>query len=174
MKYLSKMMLMATAVTFIASGAFAEGYRSNTDADRTGSQTFNESGSMGNERLGNADIRDVQQSLNDEGFAVAVDGVMGPQTTSAIRSFQRQNNLSATGNLDSSTMAELDINTSGSSSMNRRSGAASNMNSSGDVGGSVDTDTMNNPDNNVGGSSDIDSSTSMGGSANTSSSSGSM
>lgn len=61
-------------------------------------------------RLSNSSIRDVQESLNDQGYSVSVDGVWGQETAEAIRSFQSERgNLNATGNLDSDTLAELDV-----------------------------------------------------------------
>lgn len=60
-------------------------------------------------QLSSAEIQDVQQSLNDEGYSLSVDGVWGPQTRDAIRNFQQANNLDVTGTLDSQTLAELDV-----------------------------------------------------------------
>lgn len=37
------------------------------------------------------DIRQLQQALTDRGFAVAVDGVLGPKTTAAVKAFQSAN-----------------------------------------------------------------------------------
>ncbi len=55
-----------------------------------------------------ADVRQVQQALSQRGYNVgAVDGVMGPQTRSALSEFQRSNNISTTGRLDQRTMQAL-------------------------------------------------------------------
>lgn len=139
MKNLQKTLLMATAVTFMASGAYADNYRHDTrntqNYNRTqmkdqrsmnDQRTMNERRTMNDRRnmnnrsmtnnvqyddqLSSADVMDVQESLNDEGYNIAVDGVWGPNTTRAIRSFQQQNDdLRATGDLDSQTLAELDV-----------------------------------------------------------------
>ncbi len=63
----------------------------------------------GRHSLANAEqVRQVQQKLNDIGYhAGSVDGVLGPQTQSALRQFQRARNLDATGHLDSKTLAAL-------------------------------------------------------------------
>jgi len=54
-------------------------------------------------------VRQVQQRLNAIGYhAGAVDGVLGPQTESALRRFQRARNLDATGHIDSKTLAALE------------------------------------------------------------------
>ena len=51
-------------------------------------------------------VRQVQQKLNDMGYhAGSVDGVLGPQTESALRQFQQARKLDATGHIDSNTLA---------------------------------------------------------------------
>lgn len=53
-------------------------------------------------------VRQVQQKLNDMGYhAGSVDGVLGPQTESALRQFQQARTLDATGHIDSKTLAAL-------------------------------------------------------------------
>lgn len=51
----------------------------------------------------------AQTALNDKGYNVAVDGRLGPNTKDAVRSFQDKNGLSATGTLDSETLAALGV-----------------------------------------------------------------
>src|SRR4051812_47149374 len=51
---------------------------------------------------GGSSIADVQRHLG-----VDADGIMGPQTRSAIRSFQGDHSLPATGRLDSDTRAQI-------------------------------------------------------------------
>ena len=53
-------------------------------------------------------IRQVQQALQQQGlYHARVDGVWGPQTEAAVRSYQQNNNLNASGQLDQQTMASL-------------------------------------------------------------------
>ena len=53
-------------------------------------------------------IRQVQQTLQQQGmYHARVDGVWGPQTQAAVRSYQEKNNLNASGQLDQQTMAAL-------------------------------------------------------------------
>lgn len=53
-------------------------------------------------------IRQVQQTLQQQGmYRARVDGVWGPQTEAAVRSYQQKNNLNASGQLDQQTMASL-------------------------------------------------------------------
>lgn len=130
MRNLHKTILMATVATFVASGAHAAGQYSTQAASQ---QRYDNTARMNNQqmdsqqrmssqqrmdaRLSNADVKDVQESLNDEGYNIAVDGIWGPQTTRAIRAYQRQNNLGVTGNLDTRTLAELDVDVDGSRDM---------------------------------------------------------
>lgn len=53
----------------------------------------------------------VQERLRDLGFYVRdnIDGQWGPRTATALRNFQRARGLEATGQLDSRTMAALDL-----------------------------------------------------------------
>src|SRR5262245_7932192 len=54
------------------------------------------------------DIAAAQQRLKDRGYyAGPVDGVMGPRTAAALRAYQRDHGLSATGQLDSQTSGAL-------------------------------------------------------------------
>lgn len=57
-----------------------------------------------------ADVRAVQQSLNDKGYdAGAVDGRWGPATSSALKKFQKSNGFRESGSLDSQTAAALGV-----------------------------------------------------------------
>ena len=61
------------------------------------------------------EVRQVQQHLKDKGVEVGgVDGVMGPKTRAALKSFQQQQGLTASGELDSSTLTALGVQGSGS------------------------------------------------------------
>lgn len=69
---------------------------------------------------GQQDIRQAQEALKAQGHDPGpIDGVMGPQTSQALREFQSSNGLQQTGRLDEQTKEKLNIeNTS-----NRGSGA---------------------------------------------------
>lgn len=54
-------------------------------------------------------VRAAQSALNDKGFNVSVDGRMGPQTESALRSFQDKNGLAQSGTLDDATLNALGV-----------------------------------------------------------------
>jgi peptidoglycan hydrolase-like protein with peptidoglycan-binding domain len=52
-------------------------------------------------------VRTLQTSLNRNGASLAVDGIIGPKTTAAIKSFQRSQGLRATGDPDWPTRSAL-------------------------------------------------------------------
>lgn len=62
-----------------------------------------------NEELSADRIEDAQAALRDEGYTIMVDGIIGPETRSAIRSFQTSNNIEATGNLTPKTLEALEV-----------------------------------------------------------------
>lgn len=52
---------------------------------------------------------DIQTALAESGIDITVDGKMGPQTKSALRSFQQKNKLKVTGIADSPTLSKLGL-----------------------------------------------------------------
>jgi peptidoglycan hydrolase-like protein with peptidoglycan-binding domain len=59
-------------------------------------------------RLPRADIQNVQQKLQQDGlYRGRIDGLVGPGTQQALRSYQQKNGLPVTGTLDQQTMASL-------------------------------------------------------------------
>ncbi|MGH7845541.1 MAG: peptidoglycan-binding domain-containing protein [Candidatus Binatia bacterium] len=55
-------------------------------------------------------IKEVQQALKDKGHDPgSIDGIMGQQTQQALRSFQQQEGLKATGTLDDKTAQKLGV-----------------------------------------------------------------
>ena len=55
-------------------------------------------------------VREVQQSLNQQGFDVGeVDGELGENSSSALKNFQTENNLAATGDLTVETIQALGV-----------------------------------------------------------------
>jgi len=62
------------------------------------------------QKYGPTTIRKVQQTLNARGFkAGAPNGVLGDSTRSALRSFQKSEDIAVTGNLNSRTLERLGI-----------------------------------------------------------------
>ena len=57
-----------------------------------------------------AAIESVQKTLKEKGHDPGpVDGVMGPQTTAALRAYQKKQGLEVTGRLDTATHAKLGL-----------------------------------------------------------------
>ena len=52
-------------------------------------------------------ITEAQQQLNKMGARLKVDGLLGRETTEAIKKFQSSHGLAATGRLDAATVAAL-------------------------------------------------------------------
>ena len=78
-------------------------------------------------------VRELQQALNDrnDGRDIAVDGIWGANTRSALMKFQRNNGLRATGRADEQTMAALNMNDNGMGTSGSTSGNRNNMNNTG-------------------------------------------
>jgi peptidoglycan hydrolase-like protein with peptidoglycan-binding domain len=69
-------------------------------------------------------IRQVQQNLTQAGlYKGRADGVWGPQTEAAVRDYQQQHNLNATGQLDQPTLSAMNLGTNTNQSYNQNSGA---------------------------------------------------
>jgi peptidoglycan hydrolase-like protein with peptidoglycan-binding domain len=63
-------------------------------------------------------VRQVQQKLKTEGFDPGpVDGVLGPQTESALRDWQQSKGISASGRVDRPTLAALGLGERGAGGM---------------------------------------------------------
>ena len=55
-------------------------------------------------------MRNVQQTLQQAGmYRGRIDGVWGPGTQAAVRSYQQQHNLNATGQLDRDTLSAMNL-----------------------------------------------------------------
>jgi peptidoglycan hydrolase-like protein with peptidoglycan-binding domain len=58
-----------------------------------------------------ASVREAQQALKDKGFDPGpIDGIDGPRTRHAVRSYQHQQKLTADGRLNAETLASLGVN----------------------------------------------------------------
>ena len=88
-------------------------------ASGSGEMKTGKSGAMkGTAKGGGKDqVKAAQQALKDKGHDPgAIDGVMGPKTKQALRDFQKKEGLKESGQLDSETMAKLDMKTSAAGS----------------------------------------------------------
>jgi peptidoglycan hydrolase-like protein with peptidoglycan-binding domain len=80
-------------------------------------------------RLSRADIRGIQHKLSQNGlYHGRIDGLNGPETQQALRSYQQQNGLPVTGTPDQQTLASLNSSGAGvGSSTMPNSGSDNNM-----------------------------------------------
>ncbi len=72
-------------------------------------------------------VKDVQRTLNDKGYTVDVDGVLGTESRNALASFQQDQGLAVkTGELNQETVAALNISTASNSMEQTRQPASIN------------------------------------------------
>ncbi|MGE5505483.1 MAG: peptidoglycan-binding domain-containing protein [Actinomycetota bacterium] len=68
-------------------------------------------------------VRDIQRRLSQRGYNVGpADGVFGAETQSALRSFQKDQNIRANGQIDEQTLAALNIPGNAAASQQSQSG----------------------------------------------------
>jgi peptidoglycan hydrolase-like protein with peptidoglycan-binding domain len=78
---------------------------------------YNSTQQLANSEMSPDMIRKVQQNLKDAGlYKARVDGVWGPQTQAAVRDFQQQHNINATGELDQPTLDAMNLATNSNQS----------------------------------------------------------
>jgi peptidoglycan hydrolase-like protein with peptidoglycan-binding domain len=71
-------------------------------------------GRAGAQKYSQETIKEVQQALKGKGHDPgAIDGIMGQQTSQALRDFQKKNNVKATGALDEETAQKLGVSLNG-------------------------------------------------------------
>lgn len=103
--------LMALGLTNQAGAPQRSGAAYTPTNQRQGAPVDQRQGAMA---LPSGQVRDVQQGLADRGYdAGPVDGQMGPRTRQALRDFQRDRNLQASGQPDQRTLAALGIEAGG-------------------------------------------------------------
>ena len=89
-------------------------------------------GTSGSKSAGTGDVRQVQQQLKDAGFDPGpTDGILDPRTKSALKRFQRDRGISATGRIDSGTMQALGSAQTSASEGSRSGGSGGGGNRSG-------------------------------------------
>ncbi len=109
----------AIAAMSIAGAVAAAGNQSAASSSPSNEPSYSGS-SNGNysssQQQGQQDshVRDVQQTLKQQGFNPGpVDGVMGPRTEQALRTFQQAHGLQASGSLDERTLSALGVQPAG-------------------------------------------------------------
>ncbi len=113
---MKKILLAAVAATAMSFPAMAQ--HAGQAQAQPGSSSAQPSDSSGGQKmsprnLNSSQIEQIQQSLDGKGFKSGqADGKWGPQTMSALKDFQKSQNMSSTGNLDGQTIAALGLNPS--------------------------------------------------------------
>jgi peptidoglycan hydrolase-like protein with peptidoglycan-binding domain len=113
---MKKIMLAAVAAAALSFPALAQ--HAGQAQGQPGSASAQQSDSSGGQKmsprnLSSNQVEQIQQSLDDKGFKSGqVDGKWGPHTMSALKDFQKSQNISSMGNLDSQTIAALGLNPS--------------------------------------------------------------
>lgn len=105
------------------------GSRSMTTDSESGNKGMQSAagGTQGGPSADQETVRKVQQTLQSEGMQVGqVDGMMGPETESALRQYQQKHNLQPTGKIDSATLSAMKISSSGASGATGTSGSRTN------------------------------------------------
>jgi peptidoglycan hydrolase-like protein with peptidoglycan-binding domain len=97
------------ATVLLAFGSLAILPACSVTASRTSSAA-----PMSNPELSSGMVRQVQTALQQQGlYTGSIDGLWGPQTQSAVQSFQQSHALRPTGELNSPTLAALNVPASG-------------------------------------------------------------
>lgn len=98
-------------------------------------------------RVSRSDVQQIQQKLQQAGlYRGRIDGLEGPETQQALRSYQHRNNLPVTGTIDQQTLANLNVAGVGvGSSTPPNSANGTNMTPSSNAGASGSNGTNNQP-----------------------------
>jgi len=111
--------LLAGASTMALAQSENNGMTPNNSQQNTATKpgSYNSNGSMGSgtmhTSMSSARVKQIQSALDQNGQHISVDGQWGKQTANALRNFQKQNGLKATGQLDPETAQKLGLPQSG-------------------------------------------------------------
>ena len=87
--------------------------------DKSMRQSSGDNSAMNRGMARTENVKKIQEALRDKGNDPGtIDGIVGPKTREALKSFQTANKLPATGRIDNETAKQLGVETHGSS-MNR-------------------------------------------------------
>ena len=137
-----KPIVAAVAAAMLSAGAFAGGGEHARQQPRAesgnGAMMQSQSGQQqapGGQQQAQAQspelVKQAQQALKDKGLnAGPVDGRWGPQTQQAVKAYQQQNQIQASGQLDRETLASLGIGQNASAGGSSREPSSSTGSSS--------------------------------------------
>ena len=108
--------LAAALLAAMTATAFAAGSRTQTPAPAATMQHGMKNASKSQAALPSSDhtmsarkVEEIQVGLQRAGYKVASDGIWGPSTAHALRSFQKDHGLKATGRYNQATAQQLEI-----------------------------------------------------------------
>lgn len=100
--------VVCSGIVFVLLSPWISGPRPSSQASSLDAGA-NFSGEASGAAKGN-DVREVQQTLQDEGhYRGKVDGVFGLRTRASVRAYQKAENLPVTGQLDAQTATRLGV-----------------------------------------------------------------
>lgn len=91
------------------SGSASSSMSSDTGSAGASTAMKGQAAGMSGENMDEQEIRDLQQALKDAGQDVEVDGVWGDGTAQALRDFQEEEGITASGELDDETLTALGL-----------------------------------------------------------------
>jgi len=113
---LAALLALSSVAALPACSMFGGDDSSRTSRSSYSSQSYSAAPSyasgqmMGTTELTPDMIRSVQQTLAQDGmYRGRVDGMWGPATQAAVRSYQQQHNMNPTGQLDQDTLAAMNL-----------------------------------------------------------------
>ena len=108
---MGKLGLIATAAIVVT--AFGLSTTTTTPASAQSRPAANQAAPMAKftakKAMPDQNVTNLQTALNKNGANVKIDGMMGPQTRSALRRYQQNNNLKVRGSADSARRAKLGV-----------------------------------------------------------------
>lgn len=97
---MKKLITLAMLGALAASPALAEGFGKNSQVQ----------GGQQSSQMNQNTVRQIQEQLQQQGYDVGqVDGLWGPQSQQALASFQRDQNIQASGSINQETLAALGV-----------------------------------------------------------------
>jgi peptidoglycan hydrolase-like protein with peptidoglycan-binding domain len=153
---LSALLALSSVALLPACSMFGGGHNQQASRSTAPSQSYASaqpsqpaSAPQQNSEMSRDMIQQVQQKLQQQGmYRARVDGVWGPSTEAAVRSYQQQHNLSASGQLDSATLAALDMGPNQNYGSTQSNGSGQSANN-GQSDGSQRYSNYNPPQNNA-------------------------
>ena len=106
MKTTLQALLIAGALVFFVNAAHAETQTIGGVTMTTAHQSVPDAKTH---PITSFDVMEAQKTLNEKGNKLVVDGVVGPETSSALTKYQQDYRLEVTGTLTEQTLSDLKV-----------------------------------------------------------------